>query len=225
LIHWESVFGEKVELPLRLGEKNLWVDPVPSGGGIINGCQKLTFDTDNRPVITYHKVDADGNMQIYAARPEGGEWTTHLLTGWSKPVMFSGGGSMGFIGIKISGLSRAEPGILTMTYRHRDYGSGRLVIDEKTLRPRKKEIEVVPEYPKELNTIQSDFEGMEIRRAQDIGGSNNAAMRYVLQWETLGSNRDRPRTPPLPQASKLRLYKLSVNAEIEAANKALKATR
>lgn len=213
LIHWESVFGEKVELPLTLGEKRLWVDPIPSGGGIINGCQKLTFDPDHRPIITYHRADEHGNMQIYAARPEGEEWAIHRLTDWGTPVEFSGGGSMGFIGIAISGLSRAEPGILTMTYRHRDYGSGRLVIDEKTLRPLEKKIDVVPNYPKELHTIQSDFEGMEIRRAHDLGDANNGTVRYLLQWETLGSNRDRPRSPPLPPPSTLRLYKLSTQGE------------
>ncbi len=209
LIHWESVFGESVELPLTLDENKLWVDPVPSGGGMINGGQKLNFDSESRPIITYHKSDADGNMQIYAARPEDGEWTIHKLTDWSEPVKFSGGGTMGFIGITISGLSRAEAGTLTMTYRHRDYGSGRLVIDEKTMRPVKKEIKVVPEYPEELNTLQSDFEGMEIRRAGDIGDSHNDAVSYILQWETLGANRDRPRQPPLPEPSKLRLYKLT----------------
>lgn len=220
LINWESVFGHKVELPLTLGEEKLHVDPIPSHGGIINGCQRLTFDAANRPVITYHKADAEGNMQIYAARPEDGEWKLHCLTEWEKPIQFGGRGSMGFIGISISGLNRTEPGVMTMTYRHRDYGSGLLAIDEMTLSPLKKEIEVVPEFPEELNTVQAVFEGMEIRRARDIGESDNEAVRYLLQWETLGSNRDRPRKPPLPAPSTLRLYKLVANAAIEAANKA-----
>lgn len=211
LVHWESAFGQKIELPMRLNEKALWVDPIPSDGGIINGCEKLIFGSEQRPIITYHKSDPDGNMQIYAARPEGGRWTQHLLTDWSKPVKFSGRGSMGFIGIRISGLTRTEPGILTMTYRHRDYGSGRLVVDEETLRPLEKKIDVVPEYPRELDQVQSDFRGMRIRRARDIGDSGSDAVRYILQWESLGTNRDRPRQPPLPQPSMLRLYKLSAN--------------
>ena len=62
LIGWESALGEKVELPMTLGNKSLCVDPIESGGGIINGCQRLIFDADDRPVITYHKSDANGNM-------------------------------------------------------------------------------------------------------------------------------------------------------------------
>jgi hypothetical protein len=153
-------------------------------------------------------------MQIYAARAKEGRWERHLLTNWSKPVVFSGRGTMGFIGISISQLSRTEPGILTMTYRHRDYGSGRLVVDEKTLRPQKrpkKQINIVPDFPGELNHVESDFQGMSIRRANDTGNSRSANVCYILQWETLGKNRDRPRKPPLPQPSMLRLYKLIAN--------------
>jgi hypothetical protein len=163
-------------------------------------------------------------MQIYAARPEGTEWSRHVLTDWQRPIEFGGRGSMGFIGIRISGLSHPEPGVLTLTYRHRDYGSGRLVIDEDSLSPMTRRIEVTPEYPQELNRIQSDFEGMGIRRATDIGGTMDDAVRYLLQWETLGTNHDRPRTPPLPEPSSLRLYKLIANAGEDTVNRATQAT-
>ncbi len=212
LLNWENVFGDKMALPMTLAEKALLVDPIPSHRGIINGCQNLFFDAKNQPIITYHKTDANGNMQIYAARPENGKWKIHCLTEWDKPIMFSGVGSMGFIGITISGLSRLEPGILTMTYRHRDYGNGRLVIDEKTLQPLNREIKIVPKYPKELDIVQSDFEGMQIHRSCDIGESGNKKEHYILQWETLEPNCDRPQKPPLPVPSTLRLYKLLANA-------------
>lgn len=221
LLNWETVFGDEVALPLTLGEEKLWVDPIPSGGGIINGCQKLFFDASNRPIITYHKADADGNMQIYAARPENREWRVCRLTEWDKPIKFGGGGTMGFIGISISGLSRVEPGVLTMTYQHCDYGSGRVFIDEQTLQPLMKTIAVVPDYPEQINQVQSEFEGMSIRRAEDMGDTSDQAARFILQWETLDSNRDRPRKPPLPAPSTLRLYKLVANTDSEAANKAI----
>lgn len=211
LVHWESAFGEPVDLPMKLAGNAVWIDPIPSGGGIINGCEKLFFDSADRPVITYHKADADGSMQVYAARPEGGRWACHVLTDWNTRVEFGGRGSMGFIGIRISGLTRAEPGILTMTYHHRDYGSGRLVVDEGALQPLDKQITVTAAYPAELNRIQSDFEGMQIQRAEDLGDSGNPRIRYVLQWETLGRNNDRPRKPPLPKPSMLRLITLGAN--------------
>lgn len=208
LVNWESVFGDRVELPLVLDEERLWVDPVPPRGGIINGCQKLFFDSKNRPVIAYHKSDERGNMQIYAARPENGEWSRHRLTDWAKPIEFSGRGSMPFIGIWIEGLKPVAPGLLALPYRHRDYGSGRLLIDEESLQRVKRDITIPREYPKELPGLQSDFKGMGIRRASDAGDSGDPDVRYLLQWETLGSHHDRPRKPPLPEPSMLRLHKL-----------------
>ena len=222
LLQWESAFGDKVGLPLTFNEKTLWVDPIPSGGGIINGGAKLSFDKDNRPIVNYHKSDQDGNMQVYVARPGKDKWVRHQLTDWDKPVNFSGRGTMGFIGISISGLTRVEDGLLAMTYRHRDYGNGHLIIDEKTLKPLKKTIALVPEYPSALNQVQSDFKGMVIQRAKDIGGSGDKTVRYILQWETLGTNNDKPRDPPLPQPSTLKLYKLRTNNDTGAADKELK---
>lgn len=175
---------------------------------IINGGEKLSFDKDNRPVINYHKNDKNGNMQLYAARFEDGKWVRRQLTKWNKPVKFSGRGSMPFIGIRNSVLTKVEPGVFTMTYRHKDYGRGRLVIDEKTLLPIDKKVTVPKEYPKELNKVKSDFEGMGIRRAGDIGLSKPNDVIYILQWETLGSNYDRPRKGKLPAPSALELIEI-----------------
>ena len=116
---------------------------------------------------------------------------------------------MGFIGIRISGLHKVQPGVLTMTYRHRDYGSGRLFVDESTLQPLDKQFKVVSKYPGELDQVHSDFPGMQINRSKDIGDSGDGTVRYILQWETLGANHDRPRQPPLPPPTMLRLYKLT----------------
>ncbi|MBT8037854.1 MAG: BNR repeat-containing protein [Verrucomicrobiae bacterium] len=206
LVHWESAFGQMVTLPIKQGNKALWVDAIPSGGGIINGGAKLIFDINKQPVISYHKSDANGDMQIYVTRPEAGQWRRHVLTDWAKPIKFSGRGSMGFIGIRISGFKRLKPGVLSMRYRHRDYGSGHLVFDEKTLKPLNQKIDHVPEYPAALNQVQSDFPGMVIRRTNDIGRTAAGGVRSILQWETLGRNHDRPRQPPLPAPSMLRLH-------------------
>jgi BNR repeat-containing family member len=209
LIRWESAFGEDIPLPIVLGEKQAWVDPIPSGGGIINGGARLSFGGSGKPLITYHKSDAAGNMQIYVARPgEDGKWAVHQLTKWDKRVEFSGGGSMDDIGISVTALQEVEPGILTLTYRHRDYGSGRLVIDSKTLRPLDRKISVVRDLPEELDRKEIDFEGMEIRRAGSIGSPGDGSVRYILQWESLGANRDRKPPEPLPQPGMLRLHKL-----------------
>jgi len=208
LVNWETAAGEAVDLPMVLSNRALIVDPIPSGGGIINGGEKLFFDRDNRPIVNYHKSDANGNMQLYATRFEDGKWVRRQLTRWDKPVKFSGGGSMPFIGIRVSGLTRVEPGVLTLTYRHKDYGRGRLVIDEQSLQPIDRQVSVPSAYPAELGRRRSRVEGMSIRRAADIGSPRDKSVRYLLQWETLGSNYDRPRRGKLPPPGPLELIEI-----------------
>jgi hypothetical protein len=53
-----------------------------------------------------------------------------------------------------------------------------------------------------------DFPGIEVKTASDVGTAPSADTKYLLRWETLEANRDRPRQPPLPPPSTLRLIEL-----------------
>ncbi len=208
LKHWETAAGDAVDLPLTLRQAELCVDPVPAGGGIINGCERLAFDSARRPIISYHKLDENGHMQIYVARFEEGQWRRHPITTWKQNISFSGRGAMPFIGIRISGLSRLEPGVLSISYTHRDYGSDRIILDEESLRPVERSIAVPSAHPQELMKPTIAFDGISVRLAEDLGTPSEAHTKYVLRWETLGAHHDRPRKPPLPPASMLTLVKL-----------------
>lgn len=212
LKHWEAADGTPVTLPLTLRQAQVLIDPVPSGGGIINSGIALTFDSNSRPLVTYHKRDAKSHMQIYVARPESGVWKTYAITQWDKTIAFGGGGSMPFIGIQASGAQRVAPHTLSVGYRHADYGSGRVLLDEQTLQVVDRNVEIEPEYPAELGKPMIEFAGMGVQLARDVGESPDTQIRYLLKWETLGSHRDRPRDPPLPPASVLKLVKLVKSA-------------
>ena len=58
-----------------------------------------------------------------------------------------------------------------------------------------------------LRRPESDVPGMGVRWAGDAGAAPEPGTRFVLRWETLGSNRDRPREDPPPEPSMLRLYR------------------
>ena len=205
---WESAGGTPLKLPLTLDQAAAWVDPIPPGGGIINGCERLVFDAAARPLISYHKRDAQGHMQIYVARCEEGRWRTRPITAWEKPVDFAGRGAMPFIGIRLGGLEPCGPDLFTISYRHGHYGSGRIVLDGTTLEPVKRAVAVPREFPAELQQPAMDFPGIQVKLALDAGEAGDPDTRYVLRWETLGANHDRPRTPPLPPPSTLTLVKL-----------------
>jgi hypothetical protein len=209
LIHWESAFGEKIDLPIRFDHAALVVDPIPSGGGIINGGHRMAFDSEHKPVFAYHKSDADGSMQVYAARMHDGKWQHRALTSWKHSVLFSGHGSMPFIGISIGDLETSGSDVFSVGYHHKDYGAGSLQFDGRTLDLLDEPVPARAGLPSKLRKTESDFPGMQIKHAGDAGTCGTPGVRYLLQWETLGANRDRPRQPPLPAPSTLRLHKLS----------------
>ena len=142
LKHWEAADGAPVRLPLTLDQSKLCVDPIPAGGGIINGCESLAFDSANRPILAYHKADENGHMQIYVARFQHQQWEPHPITAWEKSVPFGGGGAMPFIGIQIGSLKTLDPAMFYIKYRHRDYGSGRIILEEATLTPGEQSVSV-----------------------------------------------------------------------------------
>jgi len=52
---------------------------------------------------------------------------------------------------------------------------------------------------------------MRVKTCSDSGAGADLATRYLLRWETLPQNRDRPREGNLPQPSMLRLFHLIRN--------------
>ncbi len=58
-----------------------------------------------------------------------------------------------------------------------------------------------------LLKVASDFPGLEAHTLTGRGEGPEPGVRYVLRWETLPANRDRPREQA-PPPSELRLYEL-----------------
>ena len=205
LVHWETVAGVPLDLPITMDTNGVVVDPVPAGGGAINGNTRVGFDSQNRSIVTYHKFDAEGKTQVYNARYEAGGWQLYQASDWDYRWEFSGGGTIHFE-IRVASVKTQGDGSLRQKYSHEKYGSAIWQLDEASLKPTGTETEG-PRWPIALTRPESDVPEMEVRWRGDAGSSGESGVRYVLRWETLGPNRDHPRevTPP---ASRLRLYKL-----------------
>lgn len=203
LVHWETSGGKPLALPIRIENAEI-IDPIPVRGGLINGNTKIGFDSKRRVIVSYHKHDPAGNTQIYCARLEQGRWKICQISNWSYRWEFQGGGSIPFE-ITVGGVTASRDG-LTLGYTHAKYGSGAWRLDEDTLKilgPATR----APQCPPELNKPESTFPGMQVHVRRGGGDGH-----YLLRWETLGPNRDRPREPPLPEPSMLRVYKLATES-------------
>ncbi|RMF91493.1 MAG: hypothetical protein D6741_16060 [Planctomycetota bacterium] len=205
LEHWTDSRGRRLELPITLETSDI-IDPVPAGGGLLNSNVRLGFDAQDRPIASYHKYDEAGNLQLYNARLEApGKWVIYQVTDWDYRWEFGGGGSIN-TEISFSAVRVDHQGRLVQDYRHVKYGSGRWVLDEKTLRP----IGTVPKerQPQEIVRVRSDFPGMQVQTSWDRNRGRDGPTAYLLRWETLGRNRDRPRPKPWPEPSDLELFVL-----------------
>lgn len=208
LVTWTDAAGKPVALPITLATGDV-VDPVPSGGGLLNINREVGFDNQGRAVVTYHKYDERGDLNAYAARHEDGRWKVVKVSDWrDHRVEFGGGGSIVFP-VRIGAVEAIGDGRLTMGYR-REGESGTWVLDEKTLLPvpGAKPPPAIARLPRELTQVRSNFPGMGGRTCSDTG-SPPAGVHYRLVWESLGANRDRPRQPPLPEPSMLRVVAVS----------------
>ena len=206
LLAWQTAAGASLALPLTMENIDI-VDPVPARGGMINGNARLGFDSRQRPIVTYHKFDADGWTQIYAARFEGDRWNRVQVSEWDGYRWeFGGGGSIPFE-VRIGPVQPHASGRLALSFSRRGE-SGVWELDEETLLPVGRMDRAPDGVPRDARVLRSDFPGMSIRMAHDIGPGDAEGVRYVLAWETLGPNRDRPREGDLPEPSMLRLYPL-----------------
>jgi hypothetical protein len=207
LVHWTDSTGRALALPITVETGDI-VDPVPPGGGLINVNRELGFDNAGRPVVTYHKYDANGDLQAYAARRGPTAWKIVQISDWKGYRWeFKGGGTV-VVEVKVGEVRPLGGGRLALNYSY-PRGSGTWVLDEETLR-------VIPDakvprepslLPPSVSRVESNFPGMKKQRCGDTGRPL-AGVRYVLSWETLEPNRDRPRPPPLPEPSMLRVIEV-----------------
>ena len=126
LVHWETSAGAPLALPITLASAEI-VDPVPPGGGIINGNTKIGFDAEGRVILSYHKHNADGHTQIYNARREGERWKISEASDWTYRWEFQGGGSIVFE-IRVGAVSITDDGALVQSQGHAKRPRGPLAV-------------------------------------------------------------------------------------------------
>jgi hypothetical protein len=205
LKHWFTADGERLQLPVTPANKKVIVDPVPAGAGLLNASFDLGFDHKGRPVLAYHKYDADGDSQIYNARLEEDQWKIYQTSDFDFRWEFGGPGALPGPIMRASGVRALEDGRLVQSYRT-PHGNGTWRLDPETLKPTG-EAAVGYRVPRKLRRPESDFPGMGVRWHGDSGEAPTPRVVYRLRHETLGRNRDRRRTGELPDAAPLKLYK------------------
>lgn len=211
LVNWENVKGQNVELPITPRNSLFTVDPVPPGGGVINGAFRLIFDKSNLPLLVYMKYDEVGNNQLFVAKTNGELWKIKQVSNWKTRWEFSGSGSINFQ-IRIKGATVTDNEKIEIDYWHKDRGNGQLVVDLTSLElleDTKVKSLAKSEYPEELSEPVSKMEGMQVRWMKIRSNTDSKNSYYLARWETLGKHRFYEPTDIPVKPAALCVYKIS----------------
>ncbi len=229
--NWETAGGEPIELPITVETEGVVFDP---DAGVGDGISNMTtgglgFDSEERPVISYHKFDENGYSQIYNARFEDDRWRRVQATDWDFRWHYSGGGALPWV-VRTGSASQADEGVLEHIVWTRHGGEELIILDEESLEPirrtddlSKSQTRQTPEWEEVMRYPELDFEVAARPGRPDSGRmkvniigpylewpkETKEGVRYVLRWEHGGGNRDRPVSRPWPEPTMLRVFKVA----------------
>ena len=208
--HWEDSRGRPVALPVTLATGDV-IDAAPPGAGLINMTFVLGFDAAARPVVAYHRYGDNGQSQVYVARPRAaGGWQVRQVSDWNFRWAFSGGGSIA-AEVRLGGLQREADGTLRLDYATTAAGAGAWRLDGDTLERVATLPAARPALAAAARRPGGTTPGLEVQTISATDGRQ----RWVLRWDTLGRNRDRPRDAA-PPPSELRLVRVTGADPVEA---------
>lgn len=209
LINWQSMAGKSVTIPVDQYNTDVVVDPIDSWNGLINMDFWISWDTQDRAVVTYHRYDNAGYSQIFNTRWENDHWKIYQTSDWNGIIWnLNLTGSLSH-DIAATPLSIDENKNLVQNYVYpKDKNIRQWVLDEATLKPENDEVYQPPLAMDELYTVESDFTGMQTNWVRDG--------EYYIKWESMPINQDKARSPgTYPTSSLLRLYKFATPTQIQ----------
>ena len=207
---WYSQSGKEVALPISVDNKDLIVDNAPVKGGMLNGGQKLGFDAQGRPMISYYKYSEDGNSNFYLARWENGAWKKVQITNTGWRWDFSGGGTIQTqmnVGVPVQEPTGEITVVCSRYYPELGAKASREMWLDGTTLEFIKEASVrsaAARWPSWVGRLQTETDAkINVHRAEDLGDGG-----YILRWEAMDSNRDSMRTVgPLCDSTRLMVVK------------------
>lgn len=199
LTNWVSADNKPLEIPIRWNNRQVFADAVGPWNGLINMNFYIWFDNQKQPVITYHRYNSSGISQIFALRYEDHGWKKYQLSHWETYTWDLNKYGSIESEVRLTDLS-FEGDKAYAQYYHKTEGYGVWVFNPENfelISESKNTDKVIPEF---ITNIPVKDEKYQKNYITDNTG------RYVLVWQTLGRNRDRPRSRPYPGASGLYVY-------------------
>ena len=209
LENWEDSNGRALKLPITLETSDI-VDPVPVRGGAINGNNKLGFDAQKRPLVAFHKYDANGNTQVYLSRREADGWNTRQITEWEDFCWsFGGTGSLSSFDVRIRNPQLQKDGNIALSVKKLDQWY-KLTLSGETLQLISTEkshayppviSEVASSKDVVLNGLDTYGDELVLRTLSAGGFTGSEDDLFYLSWEAQAPFRGQARDKILPPST------------------------
>jgi len=206
LVNWENMRGDKVPLPIQWRDSKPTVDPVGPWNGLINMSYTLSWDQKNAPCISYHKYDAQGISQAFVARWEKGKdgqntWQTHQISEWPDFTWALNLGGSLKRSISLGAVTPTDDGNLLLHYAHEKHGTGTWILDQNTL-------EIIRTLPENEELGGPKLPALALNKGMEARTKADNTGRYIMRWQTLPVNQDRPRSESNPAPTELVVYEV-----------------
>lgn len=188
LVNWETSDGEPLELPIRLDSAEI-AEPVPVGGGLLNGHTAFGLDANGRPMIAYQKYSSDGNSQVFLVRKESSGWRSRQVSDIKdyRADLDRGGALALDLDTNIAPFVDANNNIIV---RARLRGERlEFVVDHETLAVL--EQRSFQEYPESV--LADDLENEMPLYIVPLTTLGEVSQEWFIAWEAQRKNRDRAR--------------------------------
>jgi hypothetical protein len=187
LVNWYKSDGTPLVTPLKYGQGDV-IDPVPDGGGLLNGNAKIGWDAAGKVLVTYHKYDSQGRSQVYVATPSNGSWQINQITNWTGRWSFGGTGSLNFL-VHMQNTKVLSNGDISVNFLCNGVAQS-VVINSSLTR-----IAQVPgqPLPSSVTSVQGTWGGLQVNLTNDLAGPTTSG-QYILRWESLPDHQDQPYT-------------------------------
>ncbi len=196
MLHWETMGGQSVELPIRWRNSDPVVVPVGPWNGLTNMSYNIGWDQEKNPCIVYHQYDKQGISQMFVTRWEKngrGNWHTAQISNWPDFTWELNATGSIKKSIRVSNVRTSGNGQLVVSYEHEKFGQGYWILDQKTL-------QVKQEVKGKTQTVESSLPAITLNKDMEARTKTDNTGRYTMRWQTLPVNQDRPQpnNPPAP---------------------------
>lgn len=88
-----------------------------------------------------------------------------------------------------------------LSYGHEKFGQRTWILDQKTL-------QVKQEMKGETKSVEGRLPAIALNKDMETRTKTDNTGRYVMRWQTLPINQDRPRPDPVPAPTELMVYEI-----------------